>query len=136
MGFVVLSANTEQLHRGDTPRLHHTAPRQGHRHAARGHPPCHRAAAQAAGTGGLQGQLAPQGRPQCKPSRASSELAKMGWGWGCAGVGVCGEGVTTHCWCFFCCVTLICPSCIRVFPEEHMAQDKLWFFPFNFFFFY
>lgn len=57
-------ANTEQLHRGDTPRLDHPAAREGHGHAARGHSACYRAAAQAAGAGGLPGQLAPKGRAQ------------------------------------------------------------------------
>lgn len=59
----LLAADTEQLHRGHSPRLRNAAPRPGHRHAACGHPARHRAAAAAARAGGLQGQLAPQGRP-------------------------------------------------------------------------
>lgn len=70
MRVVVFSANPEQLHRGDTPWVHDSAARAGHGHAARGHSPRHRAAAQAARTGGLQRQLAPQGRAQRKPGRA------------------------------------------------------------------
>jgi len=72
---VVLSANPEQLHRGDPPRLDDSAAREGHGHAARGHPARHRAAAQAARAGGLQGQLAPQGRPQRELERM---LARRG----------------------------------------------------------
>lgn len=59
----LLAADTEQLHRGHPPRLRDAAPRPGHGHAACGHPARHRAAAAAARAGGLQGQLAPQGRP-------------------------------------------------------------------------
>lgn len=67
----VLAANPEQLHRGDPPRLHDPAHREGNGHAARGHPPRHREAAQAAGPGGLPGQLAAAGRPQCKRHRGA-----------------------------------------------------------------